>query len=79
MQDLRKSPAGADQGLVAQMRLLVQTQERTSHSSGGDSDERVVAYTASITLMLLLVVLIFATSALPDLLPRLTNLVQARL
>lgn len=79
MQNLRNSPAGADQGLVAQMRLLVQTQERTRNSSGGDSDERVVAYTVSITLMLLLVVLIFATSALPDLLPRLTNLVQARL
>ncbi len=82
MEEVRKtlSAAGAGpQGLVAQMRQLAQTREKAEPRNEVDTEERVFSYTVSTTLMLLLVVLIFATSALPDLVPRLTNLVQARL
>ncbi len=82
MEEVRKTlPAvgAGPQGLVAQMRQLAQAREKAERRNEVDSEERVLSYSVSTTLMLLLVVLIFATSALPDLMPRLTNLVQARL
>jgi len=60
--------------LVAQMRLLVKTNERVEPRRVTVMDEREATYGLSVALMLLMVVVIFATSALPDLLPRLAQM-----
>lgn len=67
------SAADSD-GLVSQMRLLVRTKEKVDLPISTELDERQASYGLSAALMLLLVVVIFATSALPDLLPRLSQM-----
>lgn len=61
-------------GLVSQMRLLVRANEKADLPIATELDERQASYGLSAVLMLLLVVVIFATSALPDLLPRLSQM-----
>ncbi len=67
------------QGVVREMRLLVHATENVRRPDEGEAEERLVGYTVTTALMVILVVLIFATSALPDLLPRLGNVLQAHL
>ena len=68
---------GGTQGLVSDMRLLMQTVEKTPRVEEALSDERIVSYRVATMLMVLLVGLIFATTALPDLMPRLAQLFHA--
>jgi hypothetical protein len=70
----KPQPSGGTQGLVSDMRLLVQTVEKTHRVEEALSDERIVSYRVATMLMLVLVGLIFATTALPDLMPRLAQL-----
>lgn len=66
-------------GVVNEMRLLVQTAEPPADSANRDQLERTVITRVATILMVLLVLIIFATSALPDVGPSLAKVVEAHL
>jgi hypothetical protein len=73
-------PAASDAaGLVNEMRMLVQTAEPTTEIGERDQLERFVGARVATVLMVLLVMIIFVTSALPDVGPSLAKVVEAHL
>lgn len=73
-----RAPSDAD-GVVNEMRLLVQTAEPPADSANRDQLERTVSTRVATILMVLLVLIIFAMSALPDVGPSLAKVVEAHL
>jgi hypothetical protein len=67
------------QELVKEMRSLARAAEQAVRLPSSQSEERVACLRITTGLMLLLVIVLFATSALPDLLPRLDQVVAAGL
>jgi hypothetical protein len=67
------------QELVKEMRSLAQAAERGGRRPLNQSDERAACLRITTGLMLLLVLVLFVTSALPDLLPRLDQVLTAGL
>lgn len=65
------------QELVNEMRSLVQAAERGAAAPASAVDERLAALRITTSLMLLLVLVLFVTAALPDLIPRLTDVMAA--
>jgi hypothetical protein len=74
-----QAAAAGTQGLISDMRMLVHATEKAPRLEEALSDERVVSYKVATALMVLLVGLILATSALPDLIPRLARLIPGHL
>jgi hypothetical protein len=66
-------------GLVNDMRMLVQTAEAAPEVSDRDQLEHLVSARVATVLMVLLVMIIFVTSALPDVGPSLAKVVEAHL
>jgi len=66
-------------GLVNEMRMLVQTAETTAEVGDRDQLEHMVSARVATVLMVLLVMIIFVTSALPDVGPSLAKVVEAHL
>jgi len=73
-----RAASNAD-GMVSDMRLLVQGVERPAGLEDAASVERLVTSRVTTILMLLLVGIIFATSTVPDLGPSLAGAIQAHL
>ena len=67
------------QELVKEMRSLARASEQGARLPTNQSEERLACLRITTGLMLLLVLVLFATSALPDLLPRLDQVVAAGL
>jgi hypothetical protein len=65
-------------GVVSEMRLLVQAAEAPHITYERDQLERAVSSRITTALMVLLLVIIFATSAVPDVGPSLMSAIQAR-
>lgn len=73
-------PAATDAaGLVNEMRMLVQIAEPVTEVGDRDQLEHRVSVRVATVLMVLLVMIIFVTSALPDLGPSLAKVVEAHL
>lgn len=73
-------PTAADAaGLVSEMRTLVQTAEPTTEVGDRDQLEHLVSARVATILMVLMVMIIFVTSALPDVGPSLAKVVEAHL
>lgn len=66
-------------GLVNEMRQLVQEAEPTADVGDRDQLEHLVSARVATVLMVLLVMIIFVTSALPDVGPSLAKVVEAHL
>ena len=66
-------------GLVSEMRQMVQTGEPASVVDDPERLERTVSTKVATFLMVLLVAIIFATSAVPDVGPSLAKVIQAHL
>lgn len=66
-------------GLVNEMRQLVQEAEPTADLGDRDQLEHLVSARVATVLMVLLVMIIFVTSALPDVGPSLAKVVEAHL
>jgi hypothetical protein len=73
-----RAASNAD-GMVSDMRQLVQVAERPVALDDAAQVERLVSYRVATILMVLLVGIIFATSALPDVGPSLAGAIQAHL
>jgi hypothetical protein len=71
--------AGEAAGLVNEMRILVQTAEPVAEVGDRDQLEHVVSARVATVLMVLLVMIIFVTSALPDVGPSLAKVLEAHL
>jgi hypothetical protein len=71
--------AGDAAGLVNDMRMLVQTAEPTIEVGDRDQLEHFVSARVATVLMVLMVMIIFVTSALPDVGPSLAKVVEAHL
>ena len=67
------------QELVNEMRSLARASEQAAHRPASQSDERLACLRITTGLMLLLVAVLFLTSALPDLMPRLNQVMAAGL
>jgi hypothetical protein len=65
--------------VVSEMRLLVESGEPLADVDDRDRLERLVSTRITTLLMVLLVVIVFATSALPDVGPGLAKAIQAHL
>jgi len=78
---MNKPVPGASEaaGLVNEMRMLVQTAEPTTEFGDRDQLEHLVSARVATVLMVLLVMIIFVTSALPDVGPSLAKVVEAHL
>jgi hypothetical protein len=77
---MNKLPLGSDAaGLVNDMRQLVQTAEPAPEVGDRDQLEHLVSARVATVLMVLLVMIIFVTSALPDVGPSLAKVVEAHL
>jgi hypothetical protein len=77
---MNRLPMGSDAaGLVNEMRQLVQTAEPASEVGDRDQLEHLVSARVATVLMVLLVMIIFVTSALPDVGPSLAKVVEAHL
>jgi hypothetical protein len=72
-------PADESQALVKEMRTLAQASERAARKPSSQSEERAASIRITTSLMLLLVLVLFVTSALPDLIPRLDQVMTAGL
>ena len=66
-------------GLVSEMRQMVQTGEPAPIDDDPEQLERSVSAKVATFLMVLLVAIIFATSAVPDVGPSLAKVIQAHL
>jgi hypothetical protein len=66
-------------GLVSEMRQMVQTGEPAPVVDDPERLERTVSTKVATFLMVLLVTIIFATSAVPDVGPSLAKVIQAHL
>ncbi len=66
-------------GLVSEMRQMVQTGEPAPVIDDPERLERTVSTKVATFLMVLLVAIIFATSAVPDVGPSLAKVIQAHL
>ena len=64
-------------GVVSEMRLLVQAAEAPHTMYERDQLERAISCRITTALMVLLLVIIFATSAVPDVGPSLMSAIQA--
>ena len=71
--------AGDAAGLVNDMRMLVQTAEPTIEVGVREQLEHFVSARVATVLMVLMVMIIFVTSALPDVGPSLAKVVEAHL
>jgi hypothetical protein len=67
------------QALVKEMRSLARASEQSARPPASLSEERQASIRITTGLMLLLVLVLFVTSALPDLLPRLDQVMAAGL
>jgi hypothetical protein len=78
---INDSPRGTRQahGVVSEMRILMQTLEAPTVIDEREQLERTVSVRVTAALMVLLLVIIFTTSALPDVGPSLMNAIQAHL
>jgi hypothetical protein len=65
--------------MVNDMRAMVQSADPTLLIDDGNAVERAVSYRVTTLLMVLLLSLVFITSAVPDLGPSLASVVQAHL
>jgi len=65
-----------DHSVVSEMRLLVQAAEAPHLTYERDQIERALSTRITTTLMVLLLVIIFATSAIPDVGPSLMRAIQ---
>jgi hypothetical protein len=65
--------------LINEMRALVQASDPVSRQQPAEEIERAVSYRVTTVLMLLLLSLVFITSAVPDIGPSLAGLVQSHL
>ncbi len=65
--------------LVNDMRALVQAGEPAASDEDGDHVERAVTYRVTTVLMVVLLALLFVTSAVPDIGPSLASVVQSHL
>lgn len=65
--------------LVNDMRAMVQSAEPALLVDDGNTVERAVSYRITTLLMVLLLSLVFVTSAVPDLGPSLASVIQAHL
>jgi hypothetical protein len=72
-------PASEAEGLVSEMRQMVQTGEPVSVVDDPERLERTVSTKVATFLMVLLVTIIFLTSAVPDVGPSLAKVIQAHL
>jgi hypothetical protein len=73
-------PAASDTaGLVNEMRMLVQTAEPVTEVGDRDQLEHFISARVATVLMVLMVLIIFVTSALPDVGPSLAKVVEAHL
>lgn len=72
-------PASATAGLVSDMRQLIQTAAVAPVHEDREQLERTVSARIATVLMVLLVMIIFVTSAVPDVGPSLAKVVQAHL
>jgi hypothetical protein len=76
----KPAPTGSEAaGLVNEMRMLVQTAEPTGEVGDRDQLEHLVSARVATVLMVLLVMIIFVTSALPDVGPSLAKVGEAHL
>ena len=66
-------------GLVNEMRMLVQTAEPPTEIGDRDQLEHLVSARVATVLMVLMVMIIFVTSAPPDVGPSLAKVVEAHL
>ncbi|HEV2012393.1 MAG TPA: hypothetical protein VGR77_00690 [Candidatus Dormibacteraeota bacterium] len=71
--------ASEAEGLVSEMRQMVQTGEPAPVVDDPERLERTVSTKVATLLMVLLVAIIFATSAVPDVGPSLAKVIQAHL
>jgi hypothetical protein len=76
----KPGPAASDTaGLVNEMRMLVQTAEPVTEVGDPDQLEHFISARVATVLMVLMVLIIFVTSALPDVGPSLAKVVEAHL
>ena len=78
MKQTVRAASDAD-GLVNEMRLLVQTGQPVSEVGDRERLEGIVSTRVATLLMLLLLMIIFVTSAVPDVGPSLAKVIQAHL
>ena len=71
--------ASETDGLVSEMRQMVQTAQPAPVVDDPERLERTVSAKVATVLMVMLVAIIFATSAVPDLGPSLAKVIQAHL
>ena len=72
-------PASETAGLISDMRQLVQTAPPTVAFEDREQLERSVSARIATVLMMLLVMIIFITSAVPDVGPSLAKVIQSHL
>ncbi|HYM51513.1 MAG TPA: hypothetical protein VET65_13215 [Candidatus Limnocylindrales bacterium] len=75
----KAAPVDDSQALVNEMRMLALAPQVAPVEEQRASDEQAACRRVTTVLMLLLVFVLFITSALPDLLPRLTHVLPAGL
>jgi hypothetical protein len=72
-------PASHTSGLVSDMRQLIHTAPVTPTYEDREQLERTVSARIATVLMMLLIMIIFVTSAIPDVGPSLAKVIQAHL